>query len=95
MIFHILYFKRLLVVGQRKYNGIQTPRSSLHKCNKIKHNEIIVPVSRQVHVIPKLLRGMGRDSSVGIATSYGLDNWGSIPGMDKKLSPASQPPDRL
>jgi hypothetical protein len=29
------------------------------------------------------MTNLSRDSSVGIAMAYGLDCWGSIPGMDK------------
>jgi hypothetical protein len=37
----------------------------------------------------------GRDSSVGIATGYGLDGLGSIPGMSKRFLSPSRRPDRL
>jgi hypothetical protein len=33
--------------------------------------------------------------SVGIATSHGLDTWGSIPGKGKRFFCSSQRPDRL
>jgi hypothetical protein len=36
-----------------------------------------------------------RDSSVGIATGYGLDSWGSIPSKGKRFFSILQRPDRL
>jgi hypothetical protein len=35
------------------------------------------------------------DSSVGIATGYGLDGWGSNPGRGKRCFSSAQHPDRL
>jgi hypothetical protein len=36
-----------------------------------------------------------RDSSVGIATGYGPEGWGSISGMDKRIFSTPHRPDRL
>jgi hypothetical protein len=42
----------------------------------------------------KKLVKAGWDSSVGIATDYGLDSWGSIPGRDKRFFSTPQHTDR-
>jgi hypothetical protein len=38
---------------------------------------------------------MSRDSSVGIAKGYGLEDWGSIRGLAKIVFSTPQRPDRL
>jgi hypothetical protein len=38
---------------------------------------------------------LNRDSSVGKATSYGLNGRGSIPGKDKRFLSSPEHPDRL
>jgi hypothetical protein len=51
---------------------------------------------RNVRVVKKHCerKGRSRDSSVGIATGYGLDDRGSIPGSERFFS-TQQRPDRI
>jgi hypothetical protein len=55
--------------------------------------EIVISVGKEKEKALSTCRNRG--SSVGIATSYDLDGWVSIPGRGKRFFSSPQQPDRL